>query len=111
MTTTYSQTPPSRAELDRSKGPLLVEFGASWCGICKSLQPAIAHALSAHPDVQHIKVADASSQPLGRSFGVKLWPTLIALLDGEERGRLVRPTSAEAIADMLRALHLQIDRE
>jgi thioredoxin 1 len=101
MTTTYSATPPTRAELDRSSGPLLVEFGANWCGICQAAQPAIAQALRAYPAVQHIKVADASGQPLGRSFGVKLWPTLIALRDGRELARLVRPTSTDAIVTML----------
>ena len=70
---------PTRAELDGSQGPVLVEFGATWCGIRQALQPAIAEALHEHPEAQHMKVADGRAQPLGRSFGVKLWPTLIAL--------------------------------
>jgi thioredoxin 1 len=104
MTTPYSATPPTRAELDRSSGPLLVEFGANWCGICQAAQPAIGQAMRAYPAVQHVKVADASGQPLGRSFGVKLWPTLIALRDGRELARLVRPTSSDDIANMLASI-------
>jgi thioredoxin 1 len=100
----YSRTEPARAELDRSSGTLLLEFGAPWCGICKSTQPAIEAALSDHADVRHIKIADGSGRPLGRSFGVKLWPTLIALRDGKEVARLVRPTSRRAIAELLAAL-------
>jgi thioredoxin 1 len=100
----YLPIEPTRAELDRSRGILLVEFGAPWCGICKAAQPAIEGALSDHPKLQHIKVADGRGQPLGRSFRVKLWPTLIVLRDGKEVARLVRPTSRQAISELLAAL-------
>jgi thioredoxin 1 len=104
MSQTYLPTEPQRAELDRSHGPMVVEFGAAWCGICQAAQPAITKALNSHPGVQHIKVADGRGQPLGRSFGIKLWPTLIALVDGKEVARLVRPTSHEAIEQMLASI-------
>jgi thioredoxin 1 len=32
---------------------------------------------------------------LGRSYRVKLWPTLVLLRDGQEVGRLVRPAGAD----------------
>ena len=101
MTVPYLETEPSRAAVDATQGPVLVEFGAPWCGICAAAQPAIGEALSQYPQVQHIKVADGSRRPLGRTFGIKLWPTLIALRDGKEFGRLVRPTSPQAIASLL----------
>lgn len=97
----YRSVEPARAEIDQSMGFVLIEFGASWCGICQAAQPAIAAALSGHPDVKHIKVADGRGKPLGRSFGVKLWPTLIALRNGSEVGRLVRPANREVILELL----------
>lgn len=92
---------PTRAEIDAEAGPLLLEFGTSWCGHCRAAQPPIAAALSRHPQVRHLKVEDGSGRRLGRSFGVKLWPTLLFLRDGIEVDRLVRPADAARIAASL----------
>jgi thioredoxin 1 len=98
MNTAYAESEPQRAEVDAMPGATLVEFGSPWCGYCRRAQPLIAEALASHPGVRHLKIADASGRRLGRSFGVKLWPTLILLKDGKELARLVRPASAGAIS-------------
>lgn len=98
---TYRATAPTRTELDALAEPALLEFGTSWCGWCRGAQPSIASALAEHPSVGHIKVEDGSGRPLGRSYRVKLWPTLIFLKGGAEVARLVRPHDANAIARAL----------
>lgn len=97
----YAETAPSRAEVDALDGPTLLEFGSPSCGHCRRAQPLIAQALAAHPDVRHLKIADARGKRLGRSYGVKLWPTLVLLAGGREVARLVRPLEARAIAQAL----------
>jgi thioredoxin 1 len=97
VTTEYSAKEPKREEVDALRGATLLEFGNSWCGWCRRAQPHIEEAVSMHPGLRHIKVADASGKRLGRSFGVKLWPTLVFLRDGVEAARLVRPGDAGAI--------------
>lgn len=95
---------PARTDVDAMEGPVVVEFGTSWCGICRAAQPAIERALASHPAVRHLKVEDGPGRPLGRSFRVKLWPTLVFLRDGKEVERLVRPRDARTIGDALRRI-------
>jgi thioredoxin 1 len=97
----FAETEPSRAEIDALEGLLLLEFGAPWCGHCQAAQPLIAEALSGYPDLPHIKIEDGPGRRLGRSFRVKLWPTLILVKQGEELGRVVRPSSADGIRGIL----------
>jgi thioredoxin 1 len=97
----YSEAAPPRAEVDALQGPAVVEFGANWCGYCQAAQPLIEAAFADHSDIPHLKIEDGKGKPLGRSFQVKLWPTLIFLKDGKEVARLVRPKDAAAIASAL----------
>lgn len=95
---------PSRAEVDAMPGATMLEFGTPRCGFCRGAQPAIGMALAAHPQVRHVKIEDGSGRKLGRSFAVKLWPTLVFLEDGGEVERLVRPRDAAAIEAALRTI-------
>jgi thioredoxin 1 len=104
MNSEYSEREPKRTELDELSGPTLIEFGSPWCGYCRRAQPLIAEALAGHPKVRRIKIADASGKRLGRSFKVKLWPTLVFLRDGKEMAKLVRPHDAHEIREALAAI-------
>ena len=95
---------PARDEVDALTGATVIEFGAAWCGVCRATQPAIAAALAQHPAVRHLRIEDGPGRPLGRSFGVKLWPTLVFLRDGRETARLVRPRDAATIDRALDAI-------
>ena len=92
---------PSRADTEAWPGLTLLEFGTDWCGHCRAAQPAVGQALAQQPQWQHFKVEDGPGRALGRSYRVKLWPTLLVLRDGQEVARVVRPT---AVQDVLNAL-------
>ena len=98
---TFLEEAPTREGVDALRGAAVVEFGAPWCGHCKAALPHVQVAFADFPQVQHLKIEDGPGRRLGRSFGVKLWPTLVFLRDGVEVARLVRPVETEAIADAL----------
>jgi thioredoxin 1 len=104
MKQSYSDREPLRADVDALPGATVLEFGSAWCGICRAAQPAIESALEQRPDVRHLKIQDGPGRPLGRSFGIKLWPTLVFLRDGVEVARLVRPREGRAIEQALATL-------
>lgn len=101
MNTVYATTEPARAEIDALQGPAVIEFGTSWCGHCSATQPLLAAAFANYPHIPHIKIEDGKGRSLGRSFHVKLWPTLVFLNDGKEVTRLVRPKNAALINEAL----------
>lgn len=101
MTKAYEVTQPARAAIDAAPGIVALEFGTGWCGYCRAAAPAIAAALADYPAVQHIKVEDGSGRALGRSFRVKLWPTVVVLKEGKELARVVRPADADEVREAL----------
>jgi thioredoxin 1 len=102
--TAYSKTAPTRAEVDALAGTTVLEFGTDWCGYCQRAQPVIRQALAPIAQTRHMKIEDGPGRPLGRSFKVKLWPTLIFLRDGAEVARVVRPSDVAALDDGIAAL-------
>ncbi len=95
----YTESAPSRAEVDALPGATVIEFGTNWCGSVPPLKPHIEQGLAAHPELRHLKIEDGPGRPLGRSFRIKLWPTLVFMKDGTEVARVVRPSSAQAVRD------------
>lgn len=101
MSTPYAVSQPERSAIDAIVGAVALEFGTDWCGYCRAAAPHIGEALADHPDVRHLKVEDGSGRALGRSFRVKLWPTVVVIKDGKEVARVVRPADADEVRKAL----------
>lgn len=100
----YASVEPTRDAIDALPGATVIEFGAPWCPHCQRVQPLLEDAFDAHPGLRHVKIEDGPGRRLGRSFRVKLWPTLIFIKDGAEVSRLVRPDSTVDIAQAMSAI-------
>jgi thioredoxin 1 len=94
----YAPETIERAGADALPGLTVLEFGTGWCGHCQAAQAGIEEVLADRDDVRHLKVEDGRGRPLGRSYRVKLWPTLVLLQDGTEVARAVRPRGAAEVA-------------
>jgi thioredoxin 1 len=101
MTKPYQTAQPERSAIDAMAGVVALDFGTNWCGYCRAAEPVIERALSGHAGVSHVKVEDGPGRPLGRSFRVKLWPTVVVLKDGQEVARVVRPDREDELGDAL----------
>jgi len=95
---------PTREQVDAMAGTTVLEFGAGWCPHCKTARPLVDAELARRADVRHIWIEDGSGKRLGRSFGVKLWPTLVLVRDGQEVARVVRPRSAREVEGLFARL-------
>ena len=104
MSQPYQPEKLDRDAVDQSRGHLLLDFGTDWCGHCMAARAAVDAFVEAHPELAHVRIEDGRGRPLGRSFKVKLWPSLILLRDGVEIARVVRPRSATDLAPLAEAL-------
>lgn len=104
----YALGEPRRENVDALTGVSVIEFGAPWCGHCMAAQPALHEVLRGRNDLRHLKIEDGSGRPLGRSFRIKLWPTLVVMRDGQEVTRLVRPRTVDEIREALSVVDARV---
>ncbi|MCB5207054.1 thioredoxin family protein [Methylovorus mays] len=95
---------PTRSDIDQLAGPVLIEFGSTYCSYCQHSRPWVDALVKAHPQLSYFRIEDGKGRRLGRTFGVKLWPTLIFLRDGKEITREVRPDSEGIILRALKSI-------
>jgi Thiol-disulfide isomerase and thioredoxins len=110
----YRPESVTRELVDTLPGGTVLQFGTNWCGYCQGADATIEQVLGERAELHRILVEDGKGRPLGRSYRVKLWPTLIFLADGVEVVRVVRPWGTgelrAAVADLDAALAAGRDR-
>lgn len=72
-----------RQDVLETKGTVLVDFWASWCGPCRMLSPVLESFAAAHPDVPVVKVNVDENMALAAAFQVESIPTVLVVRDGQ----------------------------
>jgi len=66
-----------------SKGIVLVDFSATWCGPCKMLEPVLENIASENHPFDIIKIDVDKHENLAREYGIMSVPTMIVFSDGK----------------------------
>ncbi|MBA2480134.1 MAG: thioredoxin [Planctomycetes bacterium] len=85
-----------------SKGLVVVDFSATWCGPCRMLAPELEAVARDHPDSVRIVTVDVDRFPeLAARFKVTALPTLMSFRDGQPVSQLLGFHDADALAKWL----------
>lgn len=85
-----------------SKGVVLVDFYADWCGPCRMMTPILENLATELNDKVTIgKVDIDASGDVASSFGITSIPTLILFKNGQEVNRIVGLKDANSLKKII----------
>jgi thioredoxin 1 len=93
-------TPSDLASL--RSGTTLLDFTASWCGPCRTMDPVLAALATEYGQRVRFAAIDVDEQPaLAHHFDVRSMPTVIVIRDGREVARIVGARPRAYVAGVL----------
>lgn len=72
-----------------SKGYVLVDMYAEWCGPCKAIAPFFNSLKEKYPSIKFLKCNIDDNEEIARKYKIDSIPAFILIKDGLEKDRLV----------------------
>ena len=89
-------------QVSATPGITILDFTATWCGPCKSLEPILMSLSNEYLGRVQVVAIDVEGDPvLAERFAVRSMPTLVLLRDGREVGRVVGTRPRTYLAGMI----------
>ncbi|MEZ4337175.1 MAG: thioredoxin domain-containing protein [Sandaracinaceae bacterium] len=88
-------------EVLRASRPVLVDFGAAWCGPCRRQEPLLEKLAAERTDVDVVYVDVEASPETARTYGVRGVPTLILFREGQPAATAVGLQHPSRLTEMI----------
>jgi thioredoxin 1 len=89
-------------EVLKSPLPVLLDFGAAWCGPCRAIEPIVEKIAERHAGKIRVLRIDAdASASIAARYRVRALPTVISFVGGQEHKRHTGATSMDVLVRLL----------